>query len=100
MHEIVLFKELTVRREERKVNQWPRSSPSSTGMGPSPVGLGVRAAFPGEEEEEEETILEEKVGAGEGSLHWCFWTRADRPRRLRVISASGSVKAASVRGIR
>ena len=99
MHEIVLFKELTVRWEERKVNQWPRSSLSSTGTGPSHVGLGVRAAFPGEEEEEE-TILEEKVGAGEGSLHWCFWTRADRPRRLRVISASGSVKAASVRGIR
>ena len=30
------------------------------GMGPSPMGLGVREAFPGEEEEEEEeeTILE------------------------------------------
>ena len=50
------------------------------GMGPSPMGLGVREAFPGEEEEEEEeeTILEEKVGVGEGSLYWCFWTRADR----------------------
>ena len=47
------------------------------GMGPSPMGLGVREAFPGEEEEEE-TILEEKVGVGEGSLYWCFWTRADR----------------------
>lgn len=45
-------------------------------MGPSPMGLGVREAFPGEEEEE--AILEENVGVGEGSLHWCFWTRADR----------------------
>ena len=40
------------------------------------MGLGVREAFPGEEEEE--AILEENVGVGEGSLHWCFWTRADR----------------------
>lgn len=31
-------------------------------MGPSPMGLGVREAFPGEEEEE--AILEEKVGVG------------------------------------
>ena len=66
MHKVVLFKELTIGWEERKVNQCPHSSPSPTGMGGPHGLLGVREAFL---EEKEEAILEEEVGVVEGSLH-------------------------------